>query len=736
MRSTTLTSHPRPLRGRTAAIPGPPSGAPSLKLADAAALGVPRRAGARPDRPRRHRPGHPAHHRDRNRQVTALLEAEILRERADLAVSGAIGRPRVPVEVNHEPFLTLGIHIGARTTSIVATDLFGRTLDVVETPTPRSAQAAALASLADGARRYLSRWHRRRPLWVGVATGGIGRRRQWAPRPRPAGLGRRPCRTCIGRDARPAGVGGVSRRRDGRGRTTARDAPACAEATTSLYVYARETVGYALSIGGRVHTPASGPGTIAELPAQSELLGGSGQLESTVSDEAVLARPADAHPAGPNEGSPGMTEVLRAARQATTKLKTCSPSGPGCSGKPSRCCATCSTRRSGGRRPSVHRIPRGHGSRRGRVRRSVGVAAPRIRVTAFGNRVQEAGAGMVSLGGLYADPIGAMRRARAAGGRAAGCHRRHWTDLRLRGGSERSCKDDKCRMLWVDAPSNRSAPGPRRVAVLSVHTSPLAQPGFGNAGGMNDAVPAERASAGPSGRGGGDVHLRTSSADPPTVQVAPGCARCATWWPGHRGLESATCQPRCALAAGVLRAEATYEPGHYDIVHSHYWLSGQVGWLARDRWAVPLVHTAHTLAGSRTPRWPTATRLSRRCGRRRTTGGRRGRPVDRQHGTGSAATGFASPRRPGPDRRGPPRRRPTRSSRRSPRRPGRAARRWTRRWWRSSGDPAAQGPRMLLRAAARLAGVRVVVAGGPSGTGLQRRTGWFGSPTNWVSLRG
>ena len=52
----------------------------------------------------------------------------------------------------------------------------------------------------------------------------------------------------------------------------------------------------------------------------------------------------------------------------------------------------------------------------------------------------------------------------------------------------------------------------------------------------------------------------------------------------------------CAFAAGVLRAEASHEPGYYDIVHSHYWLSGQVGWLARDRWAVPLVHTAHTLA--------------------------------------------------------------------------------------------------------------------------------------------
>ena len=46
------------------------------------------------------------------------------------------------------------------------------------------------------------------------------------------------------------------------------------------------------------------------------------------------------------------------------------------------------------------------------------VLTPRdIRVTAFGNRVQEAGAGIVSLGGLYADPLGAMRRAGVIGSR-------------------------------------------------------------------------------------------------------------------------------------------------------------------------------------------------------------------------------------------------------------------------------------------------------------------------------
>ena len=52
----------------------------------------------------------------------------------------------------------------------------------------------------------------------------------------------------------------------------------------------------------------------------------------------------------------------------------------------------------------------------------------------------------------------------------------------------------------------------------------------------------------------------------------------------------------CAFTHGVLRAEAGYRPGYYDLVHSHYWLSGHVGWLAAERWGVPLVHAMHTMA--------------------------------------------------------------------------------------------------------------------------------------------
>lgn len=138
---------------------------------------------------------------------------------------------------------------------------------------------------------------------------------------------------------------------------------------------------------------------------------------------------------------------------------------------------------------------------------------------------------------------------------------------------------------------------PRRVAVLSVHTSPLAQPGTGDAGGMNVYV---LQTALHMATRGVEVEIftrATSSADPPTVRVAPGVLVRNVVAGPFEGLDKYDLPTQlCAFTAGVLRAEANHEPGHYDIVHSHYWLSGQVGWLARERWAVPLVHTAHTLA--------------------------------------------------------------------------------------------------------------------------------------------
>jgi D-inositol-3-phosphate glycosyltransferase len=138
---------------------------------------------------------------------------------------------------------------------------------------------------------------------------------------------------------------------------------------------------------------------------------------------------------------------------------------------------------------------------------------------------------------------------------------------------------------------------PKRVAMLSVHTSPLDVPGCGDAGGMTVYIVetarrlAQRGTA-------VEIFTRTTSSDqPPTVELEPGVTvRNVTAGPFEGLAKDDLPAQLCAFTAGVLRTEAYHDPGWYDVIHSHYWLSAQVGWLLRDRWGVPLVHSAHTLA--------------------------------------------------------------------------------------------------------------------------------------------
>jgi D-inositol-3-phosphate glycosyltransferase len=132
--------------------------------------------------------------------------------------------------------------------------------------------------------------------------------------------------------------------------------------------------------------------------------------------------------------------------------------------------------------------------------------------------------------------------------------------------------------------------------MLSVHTSPLDRPGGGDAGGLNVYV-VETAKRLADRGVGVEIFTRATSSDlAPTVQMHPGVlVRNVTAGPFEGLGKSDLPAQLCAFTAAVLRTEAYHEPGWYDLVHSHYWLSGQVGWLASERWGVPLVHTAHTL---------------------------------------------------------------------------------------------------------------------------------------------
>jgi len=165
------------------------------------------------------------------------------------------------------------------------------------------------------------------------------------------------------------------------------------------------------------------------------------------------------------------------------------------------------------------------------------------------------------------------------------------------GGRTRSGGSPNAPTRSVTVPCQNRYRAVRRAAVVSVHTSPLDQPGTGDAGGMNVyvvEVARRMAEAGVEI----EIFTRATSSDlPPSVEMVPGVhVRHVSSGPFEGLAKEDLPAQLCAFTHGVMRAEAARAPGYYDLVHSHYWLSGQVGWLAKDRWNVPLVHTAHTLA--------------------------------------------------------------------------------------------------------------------------------------------
>lgn len=136
-----------------------------------------------------------------------------------------------------------------------------------------------------------------------------------------------------------------------------------------------------------------------------------------------------------------------------------------------------------------------------------------------------------------------------------------------------------------------------QVALLSVHTSPLDQPGVGDAGGLNVYVVETAKRLAQQGIAVDIFTRRTSGAVKNETQIFDGVnVKQITAGPFEGLTKQSLPSQLCALSAGVLREEATQKEGHYQLIHSHYWLSGQVGWVVSERWNVPLVHSMHTMA--------------------------------------------------------------------------------------------------------------------------------------------
>ncbi|GAA1051095.1 glycosyltransferase [Arthrobacter russicus] len=126
-----------------------------------------------------------------------------------------------------------------------------------------------------------------------------------------------------------------------------------------------------------------------------------------------------------------------------------------------------------------------------------------------------------------------------------------------------------------------------RVLMLSLHTSPLAQPGSGDAGGMNVYV---RQLAENLGRQGAQVRI-ISTGDQGDLELAPGVLVQHLAVPAPRSKEALP-----QLLPELIRRISDVGSGGAEILHSHYWISGMAGLELARIWQLPLVHTMHTMA--------------------------------------------------------------------------------------------------------------------------------------------
>jgi D-inositol-3-phosphate glycosyltransferase len=133
---------------------------------------------------------------------------------------------------------------------------------------------------------------------------------------------------------------------------------------------------------------------------------------------------------------------------------------------------------------------------------------------------------------------------------------------------------------------------PKRVAMISMHTSPLATPGVGDAGGLNVYVSEVSRRLGERGLKV-DVFTRAQAPDGPTVVEVN----------EHTRVIQVPAGPAAPVAkealldlVRVFGERLDSEIADYDLIHSHYWLSGMVGRRLKAHHDIPLVHTMHTMA--------------------------------------------------------------------------------------------------------------------------------------------
>ncbi len=133
----------------------------------------------------------------------------------------------------------------------------------------------------------------------------------------------------------------------------------------------------------------------------------------------------------------------------------------------------------------------------------------------------------------------------------------------------------------------------RRIAVISMHTSPTASLGQNANGGLNVYV--REVCTAFSDRGiATDIFTRKQSVEDPNVESLARLSR-VIYLPAGRGLDKYSLYREVPSFAAQIMDFAAAENISYDLLYSHYWLSGEVACLLRPQLATGWAHIAHTL---------------------------------------------------------------------------------------------------------------------------------------------
>jgi predicted NBD/HSP70 family sugar kinase len=236
------------------------------------------------------------------RAVTALLDAGFVRERADLVPSGTVGRPGIPVEIDPDCHVVIGVHFGVRLTTVALGDLSGRLL--VSRSFPHDPGAAPDTDrIALLAADLLGQQPGRVPVTAGVVAPwlDLGMDRRVVAQQLHEVLG---LEVTSGDHVAAVAAAEFIHRRHGLSGAT-------------LYLYARESLGFVLAVDKGGTTEVSRVASLTHFPTDGPTrcgCGHTGCAAANTSDHAVALA---AHEAGAVE-QPSIEALHVAARTSET----------------------------------------------------------------------------------------------------------------------------------------------------------------------------------------------------------------------------------------------------------------------------------------------------------------------------------------------------------------------------------------------------------------------------------